>query len=101
MTHNVQVLSKADYIVAMKDGKINEQGTYQQLIENEGHFSNFLLQYLIEETDKDEKGDTEESTDHGNAFERGTSMVDTDIWTTEDSILSRKGSIKSKSSKQR
>ena len=53
-----------DYIVVMKDGKISEQGTYQQLIDNQEHFSRFLLQYLIEGSNKDTTTDRQPDNDY-------------------------------------
>ena len=38
----------------MKDGRISEQGTYQQLLANKGEFQNFLEQYIAEGDEEDE-----------------------------------------------
>ena len=94
------MLSKADYIVVMKEGKISEQGTYQQLIDNEGHFSNFLLEYLIEETKKDEtKENIEENDDLFTSNElNNTSNINS---TEQQPCIQRNGSIRSKSSVRR
>ena len=82
----------------MKEGQISEQGTYQQLIDNEGHFSNFLLQYLIEETKKDEsKEGHDDKEDSSTSKELNTSSVLTKS-TEEELYLQRNGSIRSKSS---
>ena len=47
-----------DRIFVMKDGRISEQGNYQELLSAGGEFSEFLVQYLSE--DKEENGSTEE-----------------------------------------
>ena len=103
MTHNVQVLKNVDYIVVMKEGKISEQGTYRQLTENEGHFSNFLLQYMIEECKKEEEQDDEdEMKEQGNThFRKPCSREISEyfsVFPKEEFHLQRNGSIRSKSS---
>ena len=97
MTHNVQVLSKVDYIVVMKEGQISEQGTYKQLIDNEGHFSNFLLQYLIEETKKDESKEGHDEREESSISKESNIPLITKS-TEEEPYLQRNGSIRSKSS---
>ena len=46
-------LSQMDKILVMKDGRISEQGTYEQLLAEGGEFADFLVQYLSEEAEKD------------------------------------------------
>ena len=48
VTHGVTYLSKADQIIVLKDGKISEQGTYEELVSQKGDFANFLLEYMTE-----------------------------------------------------
>lgn len=48
MTHSVTYLPSVDHIVVIKDGRITEQGSYQELLTNKGEFQDFLLQYLAE-----------------------------------------------------
>ena len=43
----------------MKDGRISEQGTYLELLAQEGEFADFLIEYLVEEGDKDLDPQTE------------------------------------------
>ena len=43
----------------MKDGRISEQGTYLELLAQEGEFAEFLIEYLVEEGDKDLDPQTE------------------------------------------
>ena len=38
----------------MKDGRISEQGTYHELLAQEGEFAEFLVNYLAEEGGKSE-----------------------------------------------
>ena len=43
----------------MKDGRISEQGTYLELLAQEGEFAEFLIEYLVEEGDKNLDPQTE------------------------------------------
>ena len=54
VTHGIGFLKEMDDIVVMKDGKISEQGTYDELLKDEGAFADFLIEYLTEQGDKDE-----------------------------------------------
>ena len=81
----------------MKEGKISEQGTYQHLIDNEGHFSNFLLQYLIEETKKDESTEGNDEREES-SISKEVNILGVSKSTEEEPYLQRNGSIRSKSS---
>jgi len=56
VTHNVAVLKHVDRILVIREGSIAEEGTYQELIDRRGPFSEFLSQYAFEENvaDSDE-----------------------------------------------
>ena len=49
VTHSAKYLSQMDRIFVMKDGRISEQGNYQELLAAEGEFSDFLVEYLSEQ----------------------------------------------------
>ena len=51
VTHGITYLPKTDYIIVMKDGAINEQGTYEELIAQKGEFAAFMLEYMSEENE--------------------------------------------------
>ncbi|XP_046682933.1 multidrug resistance-associated protein 1-like isoform X2 [Homalodisca vitripennis] len=53
VTHGIAYLPQVDMIVVMKEGEIMEQGTFKELLDKEGEFSEFLIQYLTE-TDQHE-----------------------------------------------
>ncbi|KAG0334412.1 hypothetical protein BG004_000426, partial [Podila humilis] len=42
VTHQLHVLPQVDYVICMKDGEIVERGTFQELMRNEGEFSNLM-----------------------------------------------------------
>ena len=48
VTHGITYLPKTDHIIVMKDGKVSEQGSYDELLGQKGEFANFLLEYMTE-----------------------------------------------------
>ena len=56
VTHGIGFLPQCDVIVVMADGQITEVGSYNELIENDGAFAQFLQNYQSTETNKDENG---------------------------------------------
>ena len=48
VTHGVTYLPKTDHIIVVKEGKISEQGSYEDLLSQKGEFANFLLEYMKE-----------------------------------------------------
>ena len=60
VTHSVSFLSQMDEILVIKDGKIAERGSYQDLQDAKGPFSEYLKEYLQDDT---EDVENEKSTD--------------------------------------
>ena len=58
VTHKVDILDKVDHIFVVKDGVITEQGSYDELLNSSGAFSDFLQQY------KEDSSAVEEDTFH-------------------------------------
>ena len=46
VTHGIAFLPKVDNIVVLKEGSISETGTYQELLDHKGAFSEFLMQFI-------------------------------------------------------
>jgi ABC-type multidrug transport system ATPase subunit len=44
-THNISFLPDVDYIIVMKDGHINAQGTYKELMGAGGAFAEFINEH--------------------------------------------------------
>ena len=63
MTHGVGYLPQVDRIIVMKAGRISEEGSFRELLEKDGEFSKFLVQYLAEANDQENAADVAESTD--------------------------------------
>jgi hypothetical protein len=49
VTHGVSYLPRTDLIVVLSSGTISEVGTYDQLLENNGAFAEFLHTYQLDE----------------------------------------------------
>ena len=62
VTHGVGYLPQVDRILVMKGGRISEEGSFKELLERDGEFSKFLVQYLAEANDQENTVDVE-STD--------------------------------------
>lgn len=59
VTHGVSFLPLVDKIFVMKDGKVTEEGTYRQLLDQKGEFADFLVQYLSNQDDPAPDPETE------------------------------------------
>ncbi|XP_075422206.1 multidrug resistance-associated protein 1-like isoform X3 [Ascaphus truei] len=58
VTHGVSYLPQMDSIIVMIDGKITEIGSYQDLLEQDGAFAEFLRTYANAEQNKEQEDDT-------------------------------------------
>lgn len=52
MTHDVSVLQDVDLIVSMKEGRIEEIGTYNELMSHKGFFTSFMKEHSHMEDEK-------------------------------------------------
>ncbi|KAI3649380.1 hypothetical protein MP228_005765, partial [Amoeboaphelidium protococcarum] len=57
VTHHIEYLHLADYVVFMKDGSIAEQGTYQEVMNMKGQVADLVQNHGLEEN-QDEKAVT-------------------------------------------
>ncbi len=63
MTHGVTWLPRCDAVVAMRRGRVSEAGSYDDLLNSDGAFAEFIKTYLQETEDLSE----EEMTSEGEA----------------------------------
>ncbi|KAG8293320.1 Canalicular multispecific organic anion transporter 1 [Homalodisca vitripennis] len=63
VTHGIAFLPQVDVIVVMKGGEIMERGTFKELLEKKGEFSEFLIQHLAETDQHEETQDIQELLD--------------------------------------
>lgn len=61
VTHGVVFLPQVDNIYVMKEGTISETGTYKQLVDSKGAFSEFLEQHGNDDTNSDEEDNNSET----------------------------------------
>ena len=57
MTHGIHWLPSVDLIVVMSNGVVSEVGSYEQLMEHDGAFAQFLRTYLISDESEEESDD--------------------------------------------
>ncbi|KAK8776949.1 hypothetical protein V5799_029711 [Amblyomma americanum] len=53
VTHGISYLPQMDQIIVLRDGRIEEQGTYQELLQRKGALAELLLHFLREESQDD------------------------------------------------
>lgn len=52
VTHAITFLPETDFIIVMKDGTIADSGTYNELLEKQGAFADFISTYSFEEASR-------------------------------------------------
>ncbi|ORX63492.1 hypothetical protein BCR32DRAFT_226999, partial [Anaeromyces robustus] len=63
VTHQLHVLPRVDYIIVMKNGRIEEQGEYEELMKNDGEFARLMHTYGgIDENEEDEDDHSSEKS---------------------------------------
>lgn len=72
VTHTISVLPEVDMIVVLKEGKIQEMGTYKDLLEKGGTFAEFLQEHSRMENTTNEESIEEE--DHNVPLSRAASV---------------------------
>ena len=76
VTHSLQLLSKVDYIITIADGRVNERGTYSELIVSGGPFSKFVTEFVMEPEDSpDEKPASGAGSEKSLKYEDSTPLV--------------------------
>lgn len=61
VTNSITYLSKMDHIVVLRHGRISEQGSYHELLQQNGAFAEFISNYLAEDHSDDDKDEDSES----------------------------------------
>ena len=55
VTHNLSALKHVDRILVLREGRLEENGSFEQLLHNKGPFSEFLKNHLINPTEEDKE----------------------------------------------
>ena len=59
VTHRASVLTDVDQIIVMKEGRVSEMGTFEELIANNGDFSEFVAEYVVQQQNVEEVNEDE------------------------------------------
>ena len=89
MTHGISFLPQVDQIIVMKDGRISEIGTYEQLLASKGAFADFLIEQLQDQREEEDDFDN-------NSAPQG----DVDADETNEEIVSVNGGTLSEAEKE-
>ena len=54
VTHGLSFLHQVDQIVVMVEGQISEIGSFEELLDNNGAFADFLRNYLLSEEEEED-----------------------------------------------
>ncbi|NXM06912.1 MRP1 protein, partial [Tyrannus savana] len=71
VTHAINYLPQMDTILVMTDGEISEMGSYQELLEQDGAFAEFLRTYANTEQSMENSDTNSPSTKEGKPVENG------------------------------
>jgi len=72
VTHQLHVLPRVDYIIVMKNGRIEEQGEYNELMQKEGEFARLMHTYGgIDDSDDDMTDKSSESENENENNKKG------------------------------
>lgn len=84
-TNSIPVLMEANYIVMLRDGKITERGTYQQVMAMKGEIANLI------KTAGNQDQSPERETNNGSASDSSTFVEDMDEQDREDMEEAQEG----------
>nr|XP_037273420.1 multidrug resistance-associated protein 1-like [Rhipicephalus microplus] len=73
VTHRLSVLPEVDTVVVMRDGRVSDCGSFQELLSRGGAFSEFLTQF-IKEIEQNEEGFSEEDVELFSAIASHTTL---------------------------
>lgn len=68
VTHALHFLSSVDYVYAISDGRIAEEGTYEELMQNDGEFSKFIKEFGSSEDQEEQEKEDEAEAIEGDAI---------------------------------
>ncbi|CAK6976427.1 ATP-binding cassette sub-family C member 3 [Scomber scombrus] len=82
VTHGISFLPQVDNIMVMVDGRVSEMGSYQELLQQNGAFAEFLRNYALEDIVEEEEATEELIQDEelfpDDALSNHTDMVDSE-----------------------
>ncbi|KAK3096100.1 hypothetical protein FSP39_023229 [Pinctada imbricata] len=94
VTHGVHWLPMVDTIIVMDNGRIREVGSYEELLQYNGVFAQFLQTYLLQGTQDEDEEDQEISQMKDQIWEKVQAVLsDYEGISAEESISRRKASL--------
>ncbi|KAG9514802.1 ATP-binding cassette glutathione S-conjugate transporter, partial [Aureobasidium melanogenum] len=82
-TNSLPVLMEANYIVLLREGRILERGTYEQLMAMKGEISQLIKTASNEESQSESQSETQDSDDSATVFERDPSSAQGELEITQ------------------
>lgn len=74
ITHQLQFVGYADLVIVLKDGRITEMGSYEELMTAKGEFSNLISTHVT--SAESHEGDEEETTETVSSSSKSESKKD-------------------------
>jgi ABC-type dipeptide/oligopeptide/nickel transport system ATPase component len=62
VTHGLHWLPEVDQVIVMKDGRVHERGSYNDLMARGGHFTELLQNYLSQDEASDDNNEDADGT---------------------------------------
>ncbi|KAM9837505.1 ATP-binding cassette sub-family C member 3 isoform 2-T2 [Aulostomus maculatus] len=85
VTHGISFLPQVDNILVMVDGRVSEMGSYQELLQQNGAFAEFLRNYALEDVTEEDEA-TEELIENEELFPDDALSNHTDMVESEPVI---------------
>ncbi|KAL5281122.1 ABCC2.2 family protein [Megaselia abdita] len=101
VTHGIVFLPQVDNIYVMKDGEVSESGTYKELLDKKGAFSDFLMQHINEEEDEEGLEEIKQQLEKTSSSEEILGKLERAITKARTESLSDTSSIASQGSLRR
>uniref|UniRef100_A0A665WUG6 ATP-binding cassette, sub-family C (CFTR/MRP), member 3 n=1 Tax=Echeneis naucrates TaxID=173247 RepID=A0A665WUG6_ECHNA len=76
VTHGISFLPQVDNIMVMVEGRVSEMGSYQELLNQNGSFAEFLRNYALEDIVEEDEELMEDEMFPDDALSNHTDMVD-------------------------
>lgn len=92
-TNSIPVLAESDFVALLRDGKILEQGTYEQLIAMRGEVANLIRTANNDEEDSTASSSVEETKSSNSSSDESKTVFGTDMISKEDNEQAQYGGL--------
>ena len=94
IAHRLSTIQNADLIYAIKDGKVIEKGTHEELLNLNGYYAGMVKSQMVEENTK--KKNDKMNRKHSSLYSTGSSLLKDDFDDEDDKIIKPKTKKKQK-----